>query len=149
MKSILQDWVMELGLRHQGVLLSAVRGCDTAPKDDSSKAMARLFRGEILNPHCGDVSKAASFMMTTDLHSFTHGYSKSFISSFDHYPLHYVMHFIHAAEIIGYHHPVSLVKEAWINFYNKMCNKLHMNPETKEQLDNRLNADEDSFAKNQ
>lgn len=32
MPSIIQPWVENIGLRHQGVLVSAMRGCDTAPR---------------------------------------------------------------------------------------------------------------------
>jgi hypothetical protein len=43
-KSILQDWVQSLGLRQQGVILTAIRGCDTAPKLDTAKALTRSLR---------------------------------------------------------------------------------------------------------
>jgi hypothetical protein len=48
MKSILQAWVTELGLRHQGVLLTAVRGCDTWSKYSAEKPLIREMRGLIL-----------------------------------------------------------------------------------------------------
>ncbi len=142
MKSILQTWVMELGLRHQGVLLTAVRGCDTVHRDDPVKLIARALRGEMLEPHCGDITKSASFM---------HQYSsdqllllmEAFAKSFDHYPLHYVIHLIHAAEIVGYYHPTRA--DRWGQFYVRMCSKLHMTPETKTELDHRLGMDEKSF----
>ena len=51
MTSILQNWVMNLGLRHQGVLVSSIRGCDNAPRHDPSKIIQRLLRGSILIPH--------------------------------------------------------------------------------------------------
>ena len=38
---------MELGLRHQGVLISAMRGCDTAPRSDPSKVIQRILRGAV------------------------------------------------------------------------------------------------------
>lgn len=146
MKSILQEWVTELGLRHQGVLLSAVRGCDTVQRDDPVKLIARALRGEILVPHCGDIKKSASFM---------HRYEDdellrlmgAFSKSFDHYPLHYIMHLIFAVEIVGYYHPDR--SGYWRGFYTLMCSKLHMTTETKAELDHRLNADEDSFKRAQ
>jgi hypothetical protein len=42
---ILQEWVARLGLRHQGVLVTAIRGCATMPKEDASVSK----RGELLN----------------------------------------------------------------------------------------------------
>ena len=38
-KSVLQDWVMQLGLRHQGVLISSVRG--TGSGSDARAALTR------------------------------------------------------------------------------------------------------------
>lgn len=146
MASILQDWVAELGLRHQGVLLSAIRGCDSVRKDDPSKSLTQVLRGEILNAHCGDASKASSFIKTVDNHEFVFYVAWPFVKSMDHYPMHYLMHLIHAAQILGYYHPdVHSKRQRWNNFYKVICNKLHLNPETKEQLDDRLNADEDVF----
>ena len=44
MPSVLQPWVKTLGLRHQGVLMSCVRGCDNVPKEDATKLLARCLR---------------------------------------------------------------------------------------------------------
>jgi hypothetical protein len=70
-----------------------------------------------------------------------------FLRSWDHYPNHYVMHFIHATEIIGYLGPKDdpVYNYRWHEFYLKACRALHMTPETKEELNNRLNADEEAF----
>ena len=46
--SILQPWVERIGLRHQGVIVSAMRGCDIAPRHDISKRIQRLLRGAIV-----------------------------------------------------------------------------------------------------
>src|SRR5262245_681192 len=104
MTSILQDWVTELGLRHQGVLLTAIRGCDTVPKHHVSKSLARAIRREILNAHCGDASKSSSFIEDFDPVSLSQ-IMKDFSGDLDSYPLHYVMHVVHAVEIIGYYLP--------------------------------------------
>ena len=143
-KNILQDWVMELGLRHQGTLLTAVRGCDTAPKDDPSKLFVRCFRDVILNPFCGDAAKAVSFIERVRDNELADRFYK-FRSNLDHYPHHYVMHLVHSIEIIGYHHPDPKVKAGWHSFYLSLCSGLHMNPETKDELDNRLGASEEEF----
>jgi hypothetical protein len=63
MPSILQSWVEKLGLRHQGVLVSAMRGCDLAPRHDPSKLAQRLLRGAVLEPHCGRVVKPVSYIV--------------------------------------------------------------------------------------
>lgn len=155
MPSILQPWVENLGLRHQGVLVSAVRGCDSALKLDPSKALTRSLRAAILISHCGDSKQAKTFIEATSFEEL-HTRMEAFRKSCDHYPLHYVMHFLHAAEIIGYKGPRfnadgsgnELVHaEAWSWFYAKMCRSLHVNVETVQQLDERLNASEDLFVK--
>jgi hypothetical protein len=73
--------------------------------------------------------------------------ANSFLRNWDHYPNHYVMHFIHATEVIAYHGPHELPVFAyrWAEFYMTAIKAFHMSPETKEELDLRLNADEDTF----
>jgi hypothetical protein len=144
MKSILQDWVMELGLRHQGVLLTVVRGCDTAPKDDPSKLFTRCIRAVILNAHCGDPAKARTFIEAVSPEIQSQRFH-AFRKNLDHYPHHYVMHALHALEIIGYKHPDQRQREEFKFFYLILCRGLHVNPETEDQLNERLNADEETF----
>lgn len=146
---ILQDWVAKLELRHQGGLLSGiVRGCDTAPKDDESKVLTRALRALILNTHCADPEKSASFIEHIEPQELRTRI-ENFCKNCDHYPHHYVMHLIHAIEIVGYYHPKLDYRTACRDGYNRLCNGLHTNPETKEQLDERLNADEETFAAKQ
>jgi hypothetical protein len=144
-KSILQDWVMGLGLRHQGVLLTAVRGCDTAPKDDPSKLFVRCYRAVILNAHCGDPRKSRTFIEAVDPPELQERF-KAFRKSVDHYPHHWVLHQTHAIEIVGYKHPNAVTRALWFNFYRALVTALHLNTETEEQLDARLDADEETFA---
>jgi len=146
-KSILKDWVTNLGLRHQGVLLGAVRGCDTAPRHDPSKLLSRALRGEFLEAHVGDASKAKTFIQLCDNFELADR-MKAFLDNSDHYPLHFVMHFIHAGEMVAYHGPEDR-RAMWLSFYTKACKKLHLSPESKEQMDARLGADEDAFFKAQ
>lgn len=146
MASILKDWVQELGLRHQGVLLTSVRGCDTAPKHDASKLLTRCIRNEILNPHCGNAKKAATFIEAVPEDVLIQRFG-DFRRNLDHYPHHYVMHIVHTIEIIGYKHPDPRIAYNWRMFYKYLCRGLHLNLETEEELDRRLNADEETFAK--
>lgn len=143
-ESILQDWVQELGLRHQGVLLCAIRGCDTLPKGDASKMFVRSYRCLILNAFVRDHKKSVSFFESVDRVTLVKRF-EAFRRDLDHYPHHYVMHLMHAIEIIGYHYPDEEERQVWHAFYLALCKGLHVNPETKEQLDRRLGADEASF----
>jgi hypothetical protein len=147
-KSILQDWVSELGLRQQGVLLTAVRGCDTAAKEGISKKLVRAFRAEILNAHVGDPKKSSTFIEPFEEEEIEE-MAVEFCRDLDPYPLHYVLHLAHAAEVLGYYHPQMDTAAAWRTLYLTVCRKFHMNPETKEQLDARLNADEATFKRSQ
>lgn len=156
MPSIIQPWVQELGLRHQGVLVSAVRGCDGQFRESPEKYLVRFYRGCILVPHVGDITKAVSYMLwPKSLAELEDGRKRFFDASFDHYPMHWLTHFTFAAEILGYYYdgryydPRIDVREFWLGVYLKIVRKLHMYPETKEQLDARLNADEETFGKNQ
>ncbi len=137
---------MELGLRHQGVLVSAMRGCDGVPKDDDSKGLIRALRCEILNAHCGDPAKAASFIEKVSQNELARRMT-AVTSNFDHYPVHFIQHLMAAAEIIGYYDGYCQGNGLmWLSFYELLCKKLHVNPETKEQCDKRLDADEKTFA---
>jgi hypothetical protein len=147
MPNILQPWVENLGLRHQGVLVSAIRGCDIAPRHDPSKMIQRLLRGAVLEPHCGRTGKPMTYIMTEPDSTKWWEIVDPFLRSWDHYPNHYVMHFIHATEIIGYHGPVDepVFAIRWAMFYKKACHALHVNPETSQQLDERLDREEAAF----
>lgn len=147
MSSILQPWVQDLGLRHQGVLVSACRGCDVAPRHDPSKLMQRILRGAILEPHCGREVKPVSYIVVEDDPTLWDAAMHAFSSSWDHYPNHYVLHVLHAAEIIGYYGPgkAPTYSHRWNKWYLECCYIMHLNPESKDQLDSRLNADEEAF----
>jgi hypothetical protein len=147
-KSVLQDWVQELGLRHQGVLLTAVRGCDTAPKDDPSKRFTRCYRSVVLNDHCGDPRKSASFIEWCAPAAEGERFH-DFRAGLDHYPQHYVAHVMHAVEIVGYKHPDRETRARWHGYYLRLCKGLHVNPESEWQLDARLNAAEKDFGASQ
>ena len=134
------------------MLLTAVRGCDTAPKDDPSKMFCRMLRGTFLVCHCGDPMKAQSFIesplvpINNPLDECKSRFT-AFRKNLDHYPHHYVMHIVHAVEIIGYYHPDGQIMECFHEFYCQLVKGLHVTLERKDALDRRLNADEDSFGK--
>lgn len=139
MPSIIQEWVAALPLRHQGVLVSSVRGCDTAPRHDTSKLLSRCLRAEILVPA---VEKPTSYIEFVDRDTLLDRMEK-FLGDWDHYPLHFCMHLVHAAEVVAYYHPTN--GEPWLMFYRAACKKLHFRPESKEDLEARLTAPEEKF----
>jgi hypothetical protein len=138
---VLKDWVFGLPYRQQSVLLSALRGCDTARKDDPSKFVTRALRTLLLN----NADPSNTFMVGDGVPDAD--YVKTFLWDLDSYPMHFVAHIMHAAEIVGYKHPEERdplkyesenVKKWWANFYLDLVKALHLNPETEAQLDIRL-----------
>lgn len=144
-RSILQDWVTTLGLRHQGVLLTAVRGCDTVSRENPSKALTRAYRAEILVCHCGDPAKARSFIEACAGEELMRRMN-AVVKDHDALPHHYLMHLVHAAQILGYKHPDPNVRALWFGFYVSMANKFHLQYELEPQMDARLDAPEEAFA---
>jgi len=140
--SVLQDWVMMLPLRHQGVLISAVRGCDTAVRHDASKMFARCLRAAILHAAVERPTSFIDFVSDDVLRERMDVY----LNNWDHYPQHYNMHVVHAAAIIAYYGPTTTVHtHAWGDFYKAACRKLHLKPESIHELEERLCADEEFF----
>jgi hypothetical protein len=136
MPSVLQPWVSALPLRHQASLLTAVRGCDGVPKRDESKTVVRALRATYLvaaDPYAYD--RPGSFMyvpatLATSLHAFAKGT--------DQYPIHWVLHLAHAAQIVGYKHPEAPVRQIWRGFYEMLVHAWHLQPESEADLDARL-----------
>ena len=144
-KCVLQEWLFDLPYMQQSVLISAVRGPDGFDKDNDTKPLARWFRRSILISAFDD--KALNDPYADGGGSFTGPISHAktlddtlsdYFSKMDSIPLHYYMHFMHAGEIVGYKHPVKEVREFWNKFYLIAVRKLHLFPETEEQMDSRL-----------
>lgn len=145
-QSVLQDWVQNIGLRHQGVLVSAIRGCDNEPRNSCTKMLIRCYRETILVCHCGDSAKAATFIEKVNAEELQRRMDEV-RRNLDHLPHHFVMHLIHAAQIVGYKHPDMAVALIWRQYYHRLVRCLHLRPETEDELDARLGADEDAFAR--
>jgi len=144
MPSVLQNWVMELPLREQGTLMTAVRGCDSEPKVwtrtgvaySPGRRLTAFIRWCFMIP--ADVrevdSEEGSFMRSEPPEPFKP-------SEFGHLPQHWYSHAMHALEIIGYRHPdVAIAHKAHI-LYMKMVHNLHLNAETRGQMIERLSED--------
>lgn len=157
---VLQKWVQELSFMQQAVLMSALRGPDNC-KNAAEKAMKRWFRRSILYSafeskelglpfRFNDPAKPGGGSFTgptppefADIYEAARAYS----ASIDLFPHHYLMHFIGAAEIVGYKHDVIEVAAWWRGFYERMVKRMHLHPETLEEMDRRLGDDEDQWKK--
>lgn len=129
-KSVVQDWMNGISFKQQTVILTALRGCDGAGKYASCKPFVKKLRSVVLK-------NASNIKDTKFMH---HDISEKDIidMEWDEYPLHFVTHFMHAVEIVGYHHPNDS-ERVWFNqLYLNIVDKLHLYPESKEQCDFRL-----------
>jgi hypothetical protein len=143
-RSVLQDWVMELPLREQGTLLTAVRGCDDEPKlwtargvaDSPGRRLTAFIRWCFMNPaDIREVDIPGAFFQSTPPDPFKP-------SEFGHLPLHWNTHVMHALEVIAYRHPVTnpVAAEAYALYFS-MVHSLHLNVETKREMEDRLSED--------
>lgn len=137
-RSVMRDWAMDLPLRHQGVLLAAVRGCDGMPKENSAKPLVRAIRYAFMNPaDQREVGMPSAFMQDY----FSEKELKGFLSDWDHYPIHFVQHLMHACQVIGYKHPDDDMRLRFRTAYYRVVKKLHLEPEDELKMDNRLCED--------
>lgn len=144
MQSVLQDWVMELPLREQGTLMTAVRGCDNEAKVWTSTGVAyspgrrltAFVRWCFMVP--ADIrevdSQEGAFMMSTPPNPFK-------ASEFGHLPQHWYAHIMHALEIIGYRNPNPIIRDMTRDLYKAMVHNLHLNIETFNDMVDRLSED--------
>lgn len=138
--SVLQDWVMRLPLRQQGTLLTAIRGCDLTPKyplDSTERNVTAFIRYSVMTPF--DVREidytSGCFMQSRiDFDIFRP-------SAFGHYPNHFVMHLIHALEVIAYQSDSELCSNDALRAYQMFVKSLHLHIETPNQMEARLNED--------
>jgi hypothetical protein len=140
MGSVLQDWVMELPLREQGTLMTAVRGCDATPKyplDSLERRLTAAIRGAFMVPADEREvdSEPGCFMLSYP------PVSDFKASSLGHYPQHWVAHVMHACEVLGYRHPVPIVRDQWLMIYLLFCKGFHVPAESFEEFAERMNED--------
>lgn len=142
-RSVLQNWVMELPLREQGTLLTAVRGCDLEPKqwiargvaESSGRRLTAFIRFCFMVPADErEVGIQGAFFQMRPPEIFKP-------SEFGHLPEHWYAHVMHALEVIGYRHPEVGIAAKAEALYRAMAHNLHLNPETKEQMIQRLSED--------
>lgn len=143
MESVLQNWVMELPLRYQGTLLTAVRGCDEEPKqwsatgfsDSPGRRITAYIRWCFMNPaDPREIDIPGSFFQSQPPENFRP-------SEFGHLPQHWYAHIMHALEVIGYCHPSEVTSKISLDLYLNMVHSLHLRCETSGQLHYRLTED--------
>lgn len=63
----------------------------------------------------------------------------------DEMPHHFQLHFMHAAQIVGCHHPSTAIREWWREFYLMIVNDAHLSPETDADMNLRLSDNSDAW----
>lgn len=144
MPSVLQPWVETLTFMQQSVLLTAIRGADTLPKFHVSKYLLRWYRRCILisafercvltDPYD---PRGGSFTGPVEADSVDEVASQ-YLRAVDEVPLHFHLHLVHAAEILGYKHADLEIRSWWMGFYLATVRDMHLQPESEADLDQRL-----------
>lgn len=161
-QSVLQDWVQELTFMQQSVLMASIRGPDTLPKDHISKLLLRWLRRcillsafdgrPIMNPYYEGGGSFTGPSLSYSLRAYSNGIVASdvksitemsvlfdnYLSNVDQVPHHFHLHFMHAVEILGFKHPIELIRDWWYQCYLRLANDMHLRPELEEHMDKRL-----------
>lgn len=159
---VTQDWTHNIPLMQQTVLLTAIRGPDGIEKYSSIKFLLRWYRRCVLlsamdkrvlpDPFEKNGGSFTGPSIDIDRIEFTHDHEDgpirwqphmdqivdAYLKSLDAVPHHFQLHFLHAAEIVGYKHPDPAIASWWKQLYNRLVNDMHLHPESEEELDERL-----------
>lgn len=149
MASVLQEWVNEIPLKEAGVVVMALRGPDGVRKEHPSKNVVRAFRavtmvsgvtgrpltlgedvGEFMQMHRIGCPDPAMWNETMRL----------FFAEWDSYNVHFLLHLMHAASIVGFRHPNEMIMKRWWDFYITGCGAAHLMPEVPHLIRYRLRS---------
>lgn len=146
--SVMQEWTEYISFMQQSVLIAATRGPDGLHKNHISKVLLRwmrrsfllsAFEGEaMLDPYTpgGGSFTGPCYLSSVD------AAVEEYLKSVDEIPHHFQLHFLHAAQILGYKHPVEHIRDWWHQVYKKLVNDAHLFPESEELMDKRLGDNE-------
>ena len=157
-KPVLQDWVCELPMMQQSVLISGIRSPDGLKKDHVAKLLLRYYRRCVLycsfghividnpfDPRGGSFTGPSIANHDPDWHPQMDAVVSRYLQHIDETPLHFHLHFMHACEIIGYKHPHGYIQGFWRRTYLRIVDDMHMKPETVQDMDKRLSDDFDNW----
>lgn len=164
-RPVTQDWVHNLTLMQQTVLLTAIRGPDGLPKYGPVKMLLRWYRrcfllsamdGRALtNPYDNNGGSFTGPSLVEPDPDFTDPIWESpmdllvgqYLRTLDAIPHHFHMHFMHAAEILGYKHPDEQIRYWWRRTYLRFVSDMHLQPELEQTMDKRLGDKRDDWLK--
>lgn len=143
--SVQPSWCLLLPLQQQSVLLLAARGPDGVGKDHPCKPVVVAYRATVLVAakygRSLEWGEKADTFMSLDVFADDARWQqalKAWFGSLDSLQHHYLMHFIHGAQILGHKHPDPRFASRWLSFYLESCGDMHLLAESEPQLDERL-----------
>lgn len=144
---LLLNWLDNLTLQQQAVLVMSCRGFDGTTKHSAHKPLVRTLRAHCLNAakfgRAWKIEDGYSDFMTLNYIQSDTKWNKTceeFISEWDSYNVHAVLHLVHAAEVLGYTIPIEEYRVRWGNLYDFLCREcLHVRPEPHGAMNERLN----------
>jgi hypothetical protein len=135
----------------QSVLLTSLRGPDGIKKDHPVKVLCRWLRrctlisafdGRALtDPYELSGGSFTGPCRTPHVDGLDHAL-ELYLRSIDELPHHFQLHFMHAAEILGYKHPDDTIRQWWNHVYIQLVMDAHLYPESQAQMDLRLGDNE-------
>jgi hypothetical protein len=164
--TVLQPWVSDQTCMMQSVLIAAVRGPDGIRKNHVAKLLLRWYRrcvllsafdarilttpwelggGSFTGPSIPAPVSRPGFTGAQDWMVPMSELLKEYCKTLDELPHHFQLHFMHAAEILGYTHPDPDIQFWWNWVYLTLVNDMHLEPESKEKLFYRLGDSETSW----
>lgn len=165
-RTVMQDWTLALPFMQQTVLLTAIRGPDNTPKYGPVKMLMRWYRrcvllsamdGRVLATPVEDgggsftgPSVDPDIFYGVDDPDWERPMSRlvdEYLCTVDALPHHFHLHFMHAAEIVGYKHPDQRISEWWLGVYIRFARDMHLQPELQSDLDERLGDNRSGWLK--
>lgn len=157
---VTQKWTHSLPMMQQTVLLTAVRGPDGLPKYGCVKMLLRWFRRctllsamdgkALLNPYDNNGGSFTGPSLSVPHEPWEVVMAEvvsEYLRALDAIPHHFQLHFMHAAEIVGYKHPDARIREWWHGLYLRLVNDMHLKPECEDEMNERLGDSRDGWLK--
>lgn len=163
LRPVQQDWVLALPLMQQTVLMTAVRGPDGIAKYGPVKLLLRWYRRCVLlsamdrsvidhpgayggGSFTGPSLDGIQWLQNIEpWEKGMHQLVDEYLQAVDALPHHFQMHFLHAAEIVGYKHSDMRIRAWWHRVYVRLVHDLHLWPETEDEMDRRLGDDREAW----
>jgi len=123
-------------------LLAAFRNCDTMNSNGPHKVLIRGIRMLTIKSSFPKNKLPSGFVLPqpNDILDACNNFINKY---WDRFPMHFVTHLIHAAEVLGFHHPDHNYRDVWRRVYVDMVTSIHLMPEPYDVFDKRLLGDVD------